>query len=39
MPLSQNPIVEWPTEVQHLLRGLEIVPARMASAMAGSTWM
>src|SRR4051812_19294367 len=25
MPLSQNPIVEWPTEVQHLLQGLEIV--------------
>jgi len=25
MPLSQNPIVEWPTEIQHLLQGLEIV--------------
>jgi hypothetical protein len=24
MPLSQNPIVEWPTELSHLLEGLQI---------------
>ena len=24
MPLSQNPIVEWPTECRHLLQGLQI---------------
>jgi hypothetical protein len=24
MPLSQNPIVEWPTELQHLLHGIQI---------------
>ena len=24
MPLSQNPIVEWPTECRHLLAGLQI---------------
>jgi hypothetical protein len=24
MPLSQNPIVEWPAEFHHLLRGIQI---------------
>jgi hypothetical protein len=24
MPLTQNPMVEWPTEFRHLLRGLQI---------------
>ena len=24
MPLTQNPIVEWPTEFQHLLQGIQI---------------
>ena len=25
MPLSQNPIVEWPAELYHLLQGIQIV--------------
>jgi hypothetical protein len=31
MPQSQNPIVEWPTEVHHLLQGLEIAPTANGS--------
>jgi hypothetical protein len=28
MPLSQNPIVEWPPELQHLLAGAQIAVGR-----------
>jgi hypothetical protein len=33
MPLSQSPIVEWPTELQHLLHGIQV-----ASGAAGKRY-
>jgi hypothetical protein len=26
MPLTQNPIVEWPAELRHLVQGMQIAP-------------